>query len=362
MKTIQNLSILFLLVFFGACSTPKTISKADFSSADSAASPGKLYYHLPATVINIEVTARKVTEKRGPYYRFSERYLNLSDIITEDNEYWEITGANIYTTGTPDTSRYYSISAEGTPAGAAISLTPDGTLLGFNISSSDAIKAKKSAPGNNRNQHSPEPISFDDIPFTEEQLIKTSSAATAEEVAAEIYNIRDYRRRLLEGDIQNLPPDEGAYKRILESLDRMEKQYLSLFKGKKQEETQMRTFTFMPDANTTDNQVLFRFSSNKGFAGIEDMTGTPVYIEVIGEDTDKKNQISGNSKERTGMIYCKPQKATVKVIDRTRLLNQKDILIGQYGTLHTLPVSLLDDPDTTIELDPTTGAIINIRY
>jgi hypothetical protein len=361
MRKIQNLSILISLALLWACSAPKTISKADFSTTDSTTSPGKLYYNLPTTVINIEVTARKVTEKRGPYYRYSERYLNLSDIITEDNEYWEITGATIYTTGIPDSNRFFSISAEGTPAGAAVNLTPDGTLLGFNLPPHNSSQKPLSTDAKNI-QNSTDKISFDDIPFTEEQLIKTSGAATAEEVTSEIYNIRDSRRRLLEGDIKNLPPDEGSYQRILEGLDRMEKQYLSLFKGKIQIDSQKRTFTFIPDANTSANQVFFRFSNQKGFAEIDDMTGTPVYIEVLSDEVTKNNQVQMNPKDRTGMIYCKPKKAIVKIVDRTKLLTQEEILIGQYGTLHTLPVSLLDNPDTVLELDPATGAIVNIRY
>jgi hypothetical protein len=361
MRKIKNLSIVIILALLGACTAPRTISKADFNTADATAGSGKLYYHLPTTVINIEVTARKVIEKRGPYYRYSERYLNLSDIIAEDKEYWEITGATIYTTGIPDSNRFFSISAEGTPAGAAVSLTPDGTLLGFNIPATGS--SQKSLPIDAKNiEESTVEFNFDDIPYTEEQLIKTSSAATAEEVAAEIYNIRDSRRRLLEGDIKNLPPDEGSYQRILDGLDRMEKQYLSLFKGKKQINTQKHTFRFVPDANASANQVLFRFSTQKGFTGIDDMAGTPVYIEVLSEEAAKNNQVQINSKERTGMIYCKPQKATVKIIDRTMLLTQEEMLIGQYGTLHTLPVSLLDNPDTIVELDPATGAIVNIRY
>jgi hypothetical protein len=233
--------------------------------------------------------------------------------------------------------------------------------LGFNIPI-DISSSKTSITDNKAITHSSEEISFDDVPFTKEQLIKTSGAATAEEVTSEIYNIRDSRRRLLEGDIKSLPPDEGSYQRVLEGLDRMEKQYLSLFKGKKQIDSQKRTFTLIPDATASANQVLFRFSTQKGFTGIDDMTGTPVYIEVLSQEVTENNQIQTNPKERTGMIYCKPEKATVKVIDRTKLLTQKEVLIGQYGTLHTLPVSLLDNPDTVIELDPATGAIVNIRY
>jgi hypothetical protein len=359
MKKITNLSILVLILFLGACSAPRVVSKADFSDASTTASSGKLIYHLPTTVVNIKVTAQKVTEKRGPYYRYSERYLNLSDIITEDREYWEITEAVIFTSGNPDPEKSFSIAAQGIPAGAAVNLTPDGTLLGFN-SSFDKGFHKTSEPTNDSSKKVDE-INFNDIPFTEEQLIKTSSAATAEEVAAAIYDIRETRRRLLEGDVKNLPPDEGSYRRILEGLDRMEEQYLSLFKGKKQTQTTTKTFTFTPDITASANQVLFRFSGQKGFTQIDDMTGTPVYIEVVNHEATENNKIQVNPKERTGMIYCKPGKATVKVIDRTKLLTEENVLLGQFGSLHTMPPSLLDNPNTSVQMDPATGAILNIR-
>ncbi|WP_010663084.1 DUF4831 family protein [Marinilabilia salmonicolor] len=359
MRKTENLALIIVLMLLAACNTPLTISKADFGESTSSVPPGRLVYHLPKTVVNIEVTARKITEKRGPYYRYSERYLNLSDIIKEDNEYWEIVEARIYTSGIPAPNRIYSIAAEGTPAGAALNLTPDGILQGFNMPADVSFPSPVGASSQTSSYKSEE-ISFDDIPFTEEQLIKTSSAATAEEVAAEIYNIRDSRRRLLEGDVKNLPPDEGSYQRILEGLNNMEKQYLSLFKGKRQTETRKQVFSFVPEANEAANQVLFRFSGQKGFTQIDDMTGTPVYIEVISEEVTDFPGIQSNPKERTGMIYCKPGKATVKVIDRTKQLTEKEILIGQFGSLHTMPPSLLDSPNTRVGMDPSTGAILNI--
>lgn len=356
--------ILLIGIIAVACSFQKDISRADFEPVNDSITSSKegVFYHLPKTVIEIEVTARKIIEKRGPFYRYSGRYLDLSEVITDDNTYWEITDASISTEGTPDSARLFRISAKGNPAGAAVSLTPEGTLKGFNTSNNSS----GSKPSNSQNEpdttRSAEDISFDEVPFTEEQLIKTSSAATAEEVAQEIYNLRDTRRRLLESDMATLPPDDGAYKRIFDNINKLEEQYLSLFKGKREVITKTKKFHFIPEADAPANQVLFRFSKEKGFADIVDMTGTPVYIEINNApDAEERDFSAPSDQERTGLIYCKPRKATVQVIDRTVLLNEKEVMIGQFGSLHQLPAGLLDNSNTSIEIDPKTGALINIH-
>jgi hypothetical protein len=263
----------------------------------------------------------------------------------------------------------FQVTIDGVPSGAAVNLTPEGILKGINM-------PNNTHPQPNTGEHtqtvttfeeistSPDDLTFDETPFTEEQLIKTSGAATAEEVAAEIYRLRDARRRLLDSDMQTLPPDDGAYKRILQGLDKMEKEYLSLFRGKQETITVSKTFTFFPDLGAPNNQVLFRFSSQKGFTDTSDMSGTPVYIEVQFDKEAIENNPTipeRTEEERSGMIYCRPVKATVKVIDRTLLLNEKEFQIAQFGSLHQLPPSLLDNPNTSIQLDPVTGALIEIK-
>ena len=364
---MKNIFFLILLLSLGACSTQKPISRADFIEArTNNGSPEGIIYNLPSTVIKVEITATKTTEKRGPYYRYSQRFLNLSDIITEDKTYWEITGAKILTAGIPNSNRTFYVAAEGTPAGAAVSLTPDGIIKGLNLSKINNPKIEKEVEIV-KNEERADKISFNDIPFTEEQLIKTSNAATAEEVAAEIYRLREDRLRLLESDMQKLPPDNGAYDRVLKEMNHLEKQYLSLFKGTRQTNTITKTFTFVPDSQKTSNQVLCRFSEKKGFTDIIDMSGTPVYIEIHSELAKEKKpqQVDSQAKEeeneRSGFFYCRPGKANVKIIDRTVLLNEKEVLIGQFGTLHQLPPSLLDSPETALKMDPVTGAILEIQ-
>jgi len=72
-------------------------------------------------------------------------------------------------------------------------------------------------------------------------------------------------------------------------------------------------------------------------------------------------QPAGKDTERSGLVYCKPRKAHVKVIDRTVLLSEAEVMVGQFGSLHQLPPSLLDSPDVSVTMDPATGALLNIN-
>ncbi|WP_010417663.1 DUF4831 family protein [Anaerophaga thermohalophila] len=357
---MKNILYLIFLVAFASCNAQKNVSEVNVIPAQKPLQQDGIFYHLPVTVVNIEVTAKRTIEKRGPYYRYSQRFLNLNDIITEDRTSWEITEASIYTSGAPDADRVFRIMSEGTPSGAAVNLTPDGILTGLNLNETSTGTVHQNLQIETTKQ--PEDISFDDVPFTEEQLIKTSSAATAEEVAAEIYRLREARRRLLESDMQTLPPDNGAYERILEGINKLEEQYLSLFKGKKETTFVTKTFTFIPDASMPAEQVLFRFSEQKGFTDNLDMAGTPVYIEIKSETGVEKGRLQPreDKTERSGLIYCKPAKVNVKVIDRTVLLNEAEVLVAQFGTLHRLPSSLLDSSVTKVKLDQKTGALLKI--
>ncbi|SFD88463.1 DUF4831 family protein [Thermophagus xiamenensis] len=351
---------LFLLMMV-SCNAQQNISQGNVFPAREPLPQEGIYYHLPLTVINVEVTARQTTEKRGPYYRYSQRFLNLNDIITEDRTTWEIVDARIYTTGIPDPNRIFRITAQGNPSLAAVALTPDGILRGINI---DEPRQNGVQPPKQFMGAMPEnDLSFDDVPFTEEQLIKTSSAATAEEVAAEIYRLRDARRRLLESDLETLPPDNGAYERILNGINELENQYLSLFKGKKETFTVTKVFSIIPDTSMSGNQVLFRFSERKGFTDQLDLTGTPVYIEIesVSPIANRSLNLPDKQEQRTGLVYCKPSKAHIKIIDRTVLLTETDVLIGQFGSLHQLPPTLFDDPSITLKLDTRTGALLNIK-
>jgi hypothetical protein len=346
-----------------ACSVQQPISRADIDPVREEALPTQgIFYYLPKTVIKVEVRAQKKIVKPGPFYRYSQRYLNLSDVITEDKEEWTITGAHISTKSVPDAKRMFGITTQGSPSAALVSLTPEGILRGINLPPVVG-KNHQHKPGTPFVKTSSSELFFDDVPFTEEQLLKTSTAAMAEEAAKEIYRLRDAKRRLLESEAQILPPDKGAYQTVLEQLEIQEQKFLSLFKGKIVTSQMVQSYDFVPDTLTKGNQVLFRFSAQKGFVDPMDVSGTPVYIEVKAPKTISSPLSYAPTEKgdlRRGLVYCIPAPARVKIIDRTLLLTEADVNLGQFGQLRRLPASLLDNPGTSLLIDPLTGALIQI--
>ncbi|MGQ1947939.1 DUF4831 family protein [Geofilum sp. OHC36d9] len=357
------LSVVLVAFLMVGCSTgQKVVNSGIVTQSDSQSPNGHgLWYYLPKTVIKVTVTAEKQVQKSGPFYRYAQRFLNLTDVITEDHEKWVLTGARVSTEGVADRSRLFHISTKGQPGMAVLNRSVDGVLLSVNA---QPVKRKRlmsvNVPGNEIDLNS---INFNEAPFTEDQLIKTSTTAMAEEVAKEIYRLRALRQDILEGNADQLPPDGQSYRITLDEINRLEKACLELFIGKKEVQEVVHTYIYTPSAGSDLNSVLFRFSEAKGFVDASNLTGTPVYIQVEASTSEAVNYVAQEDKKESdnrGLVYCEPVAAQVKIIDRTLLLTSEQVLLAQFGKLLRLPADLLDTPQMGVQLQPETGALVKV--
>jgi hypothetical protein len=351
-----------LIVLIG-CSTNQKVSNGTVSR-DSGEVPSEhgLYYNLPKTVIRVEMIAEKVVVKAGPFFRYSQRLLNITEVETENLEEWRIVGANVYTIGLPDAKRQYRVSTTGSPSMAALNLTSQGVLAGVNINDFSEPVFQDSVI---KDIITSAQIDFNEVPYTADQLIKSSTAAMAEEVAKEIYRLRLLRNQILKGELETLPPDDGAYQLTLSEIDKQEQALVELFTGKVIKQTIKKSFNFTPESDQILNTVLLRFSPQNGFLDPMDVSGTPVYIEV---DVNTKNikdfvaEETSKSLNKTGLVYCIPVTAEVKIVDRTLLLTKKQVYLAQFGRVLRMPADLLNGPGVGVELDLSTGALKRVFY
>jgi hypothetical protein len=323
-----------------------------------------LWYYLPQTVIQVEIVAEKQVEKAGPFFRFAQRFLNVTDVITENQENWQIVDAKVTTSSIPDKKQLYSVNTVGTPSIAALSLREDGVLQGVNIQVPAYANRPTGKAGKQRDLTMAD-VNFNNTPYTEDQLIKSSTAAMAEEVAKEIYRLREMRTNILKGDVDLLPPDKGAYELVLSEIAKQEKAYLELFTGKREMIKVSQFFDFTPDAENPLNTVLLRFSQANGFLDKMDVSGTPVYIEVEVDEQNRKDFVAvedKNTQNRTGLAYRIPVVGHVKIIDRTLLLTSADMLLGQFGQVVRLPATLLDKSGVGVVMDVNTGAVNSVFF
>lgn len=364
MKQIRNLSLTLLtLVSLWGCSTSRELPisvKVTKANQTSDAFTNNIVYGLPKTAFSVEVVAEKSINKTGPFYRYAEKYLSLSEVITEDNETWEIKSIKLIPYGKPDTARLYSIQMTGPGAAQNLKLTPNGILCGINTDVPCPCQSKPTFVSTK--ELTLNDVNFDDVPRLEKQLVATSSATMAEETAKYIYKLRKRRSRLFTSDFQYLPPDGQAYEISDKESEALEKSFTELFAGKTVRQQITQSFEVIPDRQGGESTVLFRFSSHKGFVDRMDLSGTPVYIEVKNITELQLNEpVKSSKKEVTnGLFYQLPGRAIVKVIDRNELLLEQEIEVAQFGQTLSLPATLMEQPGLSIEMSPSTGAILNI--
>lgn len=329
---------------------------------DADAANGGVVFALPTTMLRIKVEAEVTICKVGPFYKYSNKYLNLSNVIMEDSKTWKLLSASVTSYGKAsdkNTERFKMVSTA--IASPSVSTTPDGVLIGVNVDEEEAMPEMQSSM-----PVIPE-LTFDDVQLDRSILTKTSTAAMAEETALSIYNLRDKRLSLLGGEEPVVLHDAGSYSAVLAEIDRLEKDLLSMFAGKKLTQRVVMYYDIMPDCYGATSQVLLRFSEKDGFLDAMDLNGKPVYVDMAFSKPTPVNTYSAQSKERRakpvdGLRYVQPATVNVKIIDRNKLIGEGNVLCSQGGQVLTLSSALLTEKGVSVKLSPVTGALEYIKY
>ena len=304
-----------------------------------------LVYALPKTGLRFCVTAEKVTKKRGEFYLYSERYLGLKNVILEDATEWRIKNIVLEPFAIANLQeRFEAISGSGNYM-PFFSLSEDGVLQAVN--SPLTVEEKASVAINKTT------ASFT-APYTEEMMLANSTAKMAEEAARYIYRLRENRTALLSAELEVLPPDGQAYAMSLDKIQDLEDQFLSLFKGSETCSEIKTVVELVPDA-IQSKALLFRFSSFNGLVAKEDLSGSPIFIQMtaLQEAFEKK---SNALPDTAGLFYKRPMPLEIKVMDGLSELLSTKVMMAQFGVIQTLPVQMMN-ADVKIQLYPTSGAI-----
>lgn len=322
-------------------------------------------YWLPKTKLTVTVTTTKRTFTPGEFSRYAERYLRLSGVKDNAEEYWEITGVTVSTTGTPDKKHIYTLFFPQKGNRPSFELTKDGILAAVNTHAPE--EAPNTAPVKPAVQNQPKinPQEY----MTEEILMAGSTAKMAELTAKEIYNIRESRNAITRGQADFMPTDGESVKYMLESLSKQETALLTLFSGTSSEEERVFTIDVNPDKPLT-KQLLFRFSTKLGVLPSDNLAGEPVWIDVtdnkmlddivIPQDNSKKSK---SSKSGGQFLYYRiPGRATVNVYNNRKSFVEQEVQIAQFGKVEVVSTTIMGKhADTKITFDTNTGNVLAIE-
>lgn len=360
---IMRISHIVLSIALAACTAVPAAAQTQVLPYQPGVTLGGATYYLPKTSLRFVVTATCTTRHAGPFAQYAERFLGIKDAVKEDTDSWTLQGITAVPYSTPDEHRAYTVTFNPRSSAPLVTLSPDGILLAINDEAQYApelpLGSVSVIPVEN-----PDASDF----FSEDYLRAGSNAKKAETVAEEIYDIREKRSLIANGEADFNPTDGQQLQLMLERQDAREQALKTLFVGT----ISKRQFTYVIDytpKHPVDGELLFRFSEHLGLVEADDLAGEPFYIDVTDETTHVQvddtlviKPVKENKKNPFSEVHYRiPGRAKITVTDGKNIHFNQSYAIAQFGEVESLKGALFDDKYTTkVTFHPITGNLMRI--
>ena len=83
-----------LAIAMTICVSLQAFAQTEVSTFKSGESTGATYY-LPSTVLDITLEAMEITRTPGEFSAYANNYLHITDAISKEQKYWEISSVKI---------------------------------------------------------------------------------------------------------------------------------------------------------------------------------------------------------------------------------------------------------------------------
>ena len=337
------------------------LSASDDSPYRGSDPAGTVAYSLPSTVLTFEVEA--VCEKfyAGPYADYASKYLGI-DVRREDEVSCKLSSVKMTPYTEADLSRRYLLNLKGETASTTfLKLTAAGLVSSAesvpghtqdwrfpSIPAGDfadkAITANLTTEATTLYRSVKSESSYGKIAVQQDMLVEKTREQRAAEIAKTIISIREQRMCIVTGDTDATFSGE-ALGAAVEELTRLEQEYLTLFTGYSEYDTQTMTFDLVPQKDR-DSQlyVAFRISDSAGLLPAGDISGRPVVLEISQEKLAAPQQEQKQKKQASSkvpvVVYRVPAICSLRLADGKSTILQARIPVYQFGEETSLPVNL----------------------
>lgn len=253
---------------------------------------GQVTYTIPQTSLQIEIQLSRETIRKGPYARFSQKYLGVIAPLT-DKDIYTIKGATIGAAEVP--------TFKNAPA----------TISVVDYVNSDT--------------------SFVRVAPDKMQVLDKSPEEMASSAAATIYMLRKRRIELITGDIGENVFGAGLQS-ALKEIDRLEQQYMALFLGKVTTTTYSQTIRITPDA-AKSNYIVARFADNAGVVGEDNLSGRPLVLEMRADKRTIASTVPPKG-AKSFATYRLPEVVSCRLLEGNREIASARVPMLQYGVDH----------------------------
>lgn len=380
-----------------SCGTQKQYIHVSSISGNDGIEANPLVYSLPKTTVTVKVTAINEVSVRGPYWQYAQKYLGTDDIINANSSKWSLGNVEISSYPIKDTARTYMLK---TSYACGLSFSPEGFLESVNTKPDFAEQSYRASGYYGDNQQADDIASrrqfqeinvnryetvfdtvlhvvdadsiFTTVPTAKKNVVRKSLDEQAQELANQIFVLRDDRNALLvgESDGKSLPSGESL-KFMIEQLNKLEESYMSMFVGKKIKTEKTYMFEYVPTGAADEQDVIFRFSKEYGVQSKSSQKGAPINITIhnLGENSSETSMAKRQAAARTtdknasqlGLAYLGNAPAMVRVVQGSGSMAEKVINICQMSQVRYLPDQLSNSKDFKLILYPATGTIKSIN-
>ncbi len=347
--------------------------------SDNAAANGTgngIFYSLPKTVFEINVTIETVTKIKGPLSDYSRQYLGTDDYIKKNSKTSRIIDVKVkpITFADPQQTYWLQFPAENPKDKESVSetfiLSPFGTILAYNenfpavhhgknekiiennrviILTDNNENFSKNASYNRRKKIDTvvRKITIDTVTINrflfKTSWVNVSEEGKADDAAKQITRIREARYNLLTG-FQEVNYGESI-KYMDSQLQKLEHQYLELFLGKEMKSVTNHTFIFDPSTNHT-NEALMSINTE------ENITKT-LTVKISGIKKLTGNDNTTPPQKIDNIFYRIPATATIEINLGSKNLYKNILTIPQLGEITSVPLA-----KNRLQFDFNTGMLI----
>lgn len=325
------------------------------ASAQTNADPeGYVTYSLPMTTISLDVEAVQETFYAGPYAKYAEKYLGVKPRMKDETTV-QLTQIRMTPYVEADQSKRYSVNIKkGTLNPSVFSLSSAGlvtfadaefgneTVWRFPVRSEGdfsgkGVSSNLTSESATLYRNEKKESAYNRVSVQQNMVVEKTLEQKAAETANTILELRRQRLQIVTGDTDATYSGE-AMGAAIDELTRLEQEYMTLFIGYSEYQTQRMKFDVIPEAGR-ENQlyIAFRISDKNGLVPADDMTGRPVVMEMIPQTFAQPDV----KKAGAAVVYYRiPAMCTVKLKNGADLLLQSRVPVYQLGQESSIPTTV----------------------
>ena len=242
------------------------------ASAQKATDPeGYVTYSLPSTTLVFDVEAVQESFYAGPNAKYAEKYFGIK-VRQKDEEKWQISEVSLTPMLEADLTRRYTIALKNdAPDLAFLKLTSAGLvafadagmtstqswrfpLAGSADFSDKGVSSNLKSEATTLYRGERKDAAYSKVSVQQNMVVEKSLEQKAREAAATILDLRKQRLQIVTGDTDATYSGEAMGTAVAE-LTRLENEYMTLFTGYSDFQTQTMKFEIIPQADRQNQKT-----------------------------------------------------------------------------------------------------------